>query len=381
MYALTNGLIFDGWKFIDDKSIIIDEGTGIVDIVDDKVIAKSLKRINVDGAIICAGFIDVQINGCGGVLFNDDISSCTLETMFKTCLKFATTGFVPTLITASEADIKKAVEVAKTFYKNPDAGLLALHIEGPFISPQKSGTHAKNLIRKLDADIVDFLCKEVKEIPIILTVAPEEQDLTLIRKLSLGGVKVSMGHTNANYAQCLDGFVNGITMATHLFNTMTPFEGRSPGGVGAVLANDIYAGIIVDGFHSDFASVSFAKKVKGDKLYIVTDAATSMGTKLKEFNFGGYKVFVKDGICRNEAGALAGSNIDMLSSVANAVTKANIPLIEALRMATLYPAQMLGIANKIGIITKGAAANLAVFDDKFKHKRTIFNGKFVNLKG
>ncbi|MDR1951940.1 MAG: N-acetylglucosamine-6-phosphate deacetylase [Elusimicrobiota bacterium] len=378
MYAIVNAEIFDGYNFLKNKAVIIDENK-IKDIIDASCLDKDINTLNAAGNFLSAGFIDLQINGCGGALFNDDISEKTLEIMFKTVLKFGCTSFVPTLITAEEKDIKLAIDAAISFYKKNPNAILGIHIEGPYISKKKSGTHNPSLIKRIDLDFVDYLCKKVKDIPITLTIAPEENDISFIRKLALGGVKLSIGHSNASYDEAMESFANGVTNATHLFNTMTQFESRSPGIVGAIFNSDIYAGIIVDGIHSDFNCVRIAKKNKGDKLYIVTDAATSMGSQLKEFDFGGFKVFVKDGICRNEAGALAGSNIDMASSVKNAVLNAGIPLDEAIRMATLYPAKSMGVNMQIGSVKKDMTANLAIFDRNFKVKTSIFNGNILSL--
>jgi N-acetylglucosamine-6-phosphate deacetylase len=374
MYALIGGVIFDGWSFIKNKAVVFEENKDIIDIVDDKNIDSSIKLINVDGAFITAGLVDVQINGCGGVLFNDDISTKALSIMHDACLKFGCTTFAPTLITACEEDMRKAVDAVCEFRSLRKNAVACLHFEGPFISPKKSGTHNPSIIRKLDDKAVDFLIEAAKKLPIVVTLAPEEQDMALVNKLYKNGLRLSVGHSNATYDEAVAGFTNGITMATHLFNTMPPFEGRKPGLIGAVLANDVYAGVIVDGVHSSFHSIALAKKIKGNKLYIVTDAAASMGSDLTEFEFGGFKVYVKDGICRNENGALAGSNIDMLSSLKNAAAYIDIGLEEAIKMATLYPARAVGIDSTIGSVVKGRAANLAVFDKDFNHKMTIFNG-------
>ena len=376
MYAVMGALIFDGYEFHKDKTLIIDKNI-IADIVDSKTIPQTIKKIDLEGLTLCAAFIDLQINGCGGVLFNDDISVKTIQTMFETVRRFGCATFVPTLITADDKDIKAAISAAADFHKQNPFVIPALHIEGPFISKKRAGTHNPNIIRAMDGEMVDFLIESSRDIPIILTIAPEENDPALIRKLALNGIKLSIGHSAASYAQAVCGISNGIKTATHLFNAMTPFEGRSPGVVGAVLNNDIYSGIIVDGIHSDFNSVAIAKKAKGAKLYIVTDAATSMGSDLKEFYFGGFKVFVKDGVCRNENGALAGSNIDMASSVKNAVRHAGIAPDEAIRMATLYPSKFLGLEMSIGSIQKGMQANLTAFDGEFRVKKTMVGGEIV----
>ncbi len=376
-YAIVGAKIFTGDVFIKSKAVVIC-GDTIEDIVDIATLG-DIKQIDCSNKIIAPGFIDLQLNGCGGVLFNDNISEATLSTMHATNLKFGTTSFLPTLITAPQEDIISAIKVASAYHRKYCNSVIGVHIEGPYISKIKKGIHNPIHMHEIPEEIIDFLIESNKNIPIKITMAPEENSLDKIRRLALGGVKISIGHSNADYATAAAGINSGIRMATHLFNAMSAMKGRSPNVVGAVLNSDIYAGIIADGYHVDFNSIKIAKKLKGDKLFIVTDAVTPMGSDMKEFKFADQTIYVVDGKCVNSAGTLAGANIDMMSSVRNIAEYVGIGLEEALRMASLYPAKAMGVDFNLGRIAKGFIANLVVFDDKYMVKKTIDNGVIHNI--
>lgn len=377
-YAITSKKIFDGEQFLSNKAIIISENK-IEDILDLKDIG-SIELIDYQDNIIAPAFIDLQLNGCGGVLFNDDISEQTLEVMHKTNLRFGTTSFLPTLITTSEENIKKAVEVVTKFHEKHPFNVIGIHIEGPYISKIKKGIHNPIYMKPISLEMVNFLVEAGKKVPIKITMAPEENSIDRIKQLVDGGVKVSIGHTNADYKTAKEGIRAGISFATHLFNAMSPMEGRSPNVVGAVLdSHSVHAGIIVDGYHVDYASISLVKEIKKDKLYIVTDAVTPMGTDMEQFQFADQTIYVRDGKCENKDGTLAGANIDMMASVANAVNHANISVCEALRMASLYPAEAMGKSNIIGRIAKQYVANFVILDRDYKTVATIDCGKVIKL--
>ncbi|MDR0484967.1 MAG: N-acetylglucosamine-6-phosphate deacetylase [Alphaproteobacteria bacterium] len=378
VYAITAKKVFDGEAFQSNKAIIIDNNK-IKDIIALEDIG-NIELINYGDNIIAPGFIDLQINGCGGVLFNDSISPETIEIMLKTNLSCGTTSFLPTLITASESDVKKAVETATLMHEKYPHNIIGVHIEGPYISKIKKGIHNPVHMKAISSEMVDFFVSFAKKIPIKLTLAPEENDVAKIQQLVDGGVKVSIGHSNANYIQAIAGVNAGISLATHLFNAMSPFEGRNPNVVGAVLnSNSVHAGIIIDGNHVDFASVALVAKIKKEKLYMVTDAATPMGTDMKEFRFADQLVYVKGDKYVNKDGTLAGANINMMESIANAVEKVNLPLSESLKMASLYPANALGV-SKLGRVLKGYIANLVVFSSDYNLVATIDGGNIINLK-
>ncbi len=379
MKAFAAERIFDGYDFLRGRAIIA-EGAVIRDIVPAGAAPPEAELIDLGEVTLAPGFIDLQINGCGGVLFNDDISAAAIGKMCRTSRRFGTTSIMPTLITSDEADFRKAVEAAIEFYAANPTAIMGVHLEGPFISRAKRGAHNAKYIRPIDAETVDFLCDKVREIPIVLTAAPEENDHKLLRRLALGGVRLSLGHTNATYEEAMAGIADGgMRLATHLFNAMSAFESRSPGAVGAVLNSSLYTGLIVDGRHSSFHSVNLVKKIKGDRIYIVTDAVTPMGTDMTEFPFAGQMVKVVDGKCVNDEGALAGSNIDMLSSVKNAVLSAGIEEGEALRMATLFPASAMGMELRVGALRSGMAANMVAYTRDFKLAKTYFQGEEAQI--
>ncbi len=380
-YILFSKKIFNGYNFLYDHAIVVENGK-IVDIDFKNIILERYKNLpihDMKNHVIAPSFIDLHINGCGGVLLNDDISINTLEIMHKTNLKFGCTSFLPTLITTTPEEIKEAVNLVAKLYKEQQyKKILGIHIEGPYISSVKKGIHNAKFIKPIDLAMVDFLIEKAIEVPIKITMAPETNDLSLIHKLAQNGVIVSLGHSNATHAQAQQAIEHGISLGTHLFNAMSGFEGRNPGVVGALLNSDIPCGIIVDGYHVNYNSIALVKKIKQEKLYIVTDAVTPMGTDMSSFTFANQEIMVEHGKCVNKDGTLAGSHIDMMSSVKNCVQHVGISLAESLRMASLYPARVMSLQNDLGLISKGFIANLVVFDENFKMMNVIENGQIIN---
>jgi N-acetylglucosamine-6-phosphate deacetylase len=375
-YALVGAKIFDGENFLESHNIIIENET-IKDIV--KYIPEDIKIYDFSGCTITPGFIDLQINGCGGVLLNDDISEKTLSIMAKTCAKYGVTSFLPTLITTTEDNIKKAIAVLSVFHEKQPHQVIGIHIEGPYISKVKKGAHNAQYIKPIDQNMVSYLSEAVKKLPIKITMAPEENDINLIKQLIDAGVRVSIGHSNANYDQAQKSIDIGVSLGTHLFNAMSSFEGRSPGVVGAILNNDsLYSGVIVDGHHVDFKSIEIVKKIKKDRIYVVTDAVTPMGTEMEEFYLADQLVRVKNGACINENGNLAGANIDMLSSFKNLVFELQFSEKEAFKMISSIPAKAFGVDNKLGYIKAGFIANLVILDSNFNIKHVLQNGEKPN---
>ena len=344
MYAIVNGKVFDGEKFLEGIALIVD-GKKIAHLIKESELDTkhpAIKKRDAFGGYITPGFIDLQINGCGGVLFNDNISEETLQTMHRTNLRYGCTSYLPTLITTRDENIIKALDLIDSLKdRKEDIGVLGLHIEGPYISVERKGIHNPKFIRKFDQKMLERICRTGGEGVKILTLAPENNDGKIISALVESGIKVALGHTNATYSQIEEKKIHGITLATHLYNGMSNFTHRDPGAVGAVLDSNIYAGIIVDGLHSDFAAVSIAHKIKRDKLYLVTDAVAPVGTEMDYFYFEGNKVYHRDGKCFGEDGTLGGSALTMIDGVKNLVTNVHLPLEEAIRMATLYRQKLL----------------------------------------
>lgn len=374
-YALTNGVIYTGETVLYQHAVIV-KGDRIDAIVRQTDLPKDLAKIELNGANLCAGFIDLQLNGCGGVMFNEETSVKTLEIMQETNLKSGTTSYLPTFITAPDEGMKQAVQVMREYLAKHQNQALGLHLEGPYLSVAKKGVHRPDYIREASGEMIDFLCNN-SDVITKLTLAAENPTADHLDKFINAGILVSIGHSNATFEQAKARIAQGIGFATHLHNAMSPISsGRDGGVVGAVLDSDIYAGIIVDGLHVDWSNVRIAKKLKGDKLVIVTDAVAPAGTTLDKFTFVGKTVYVKDGKCVDEFGSLGGANITMIESLQNVVQYADISLEEAIRMCTLYPAKAIQVDDKLGSIAVGKIANLSVFDHQFKVIGTAVNGNW-----
>ncbi|EKK4081962.1 N-acetylglucosamine-6-phosphate deacetylase [Cronobacter dublinensis] len=379
MYALTHGRIYTGHDILDDHAIVIADGLieRLCPLAD---LPAGIEQRDMGGAIIAPGFIDVQLNGCGGVQFNDTadaVSVDTLEIMQKANEKSGCTSYLPTLITCSDALMKQSVRVMRDYLSHHKNQALGLHLEGPWLNIVKKGTHNPDYVREPDAELVDYLCENADVITKI-TLAPERVAPEVIAKLTAAGIVVSAGHSNATLKEAKKGFRAGIRFATHLFNAMPYITGREPGLTGAIFDEpDVFCGIIADGLHVDFANVRLAKKVKGDKLCLVTDATAPAGANIDEFIFAGKTIYYRNGLCVDENGTLSGSALTMIEGVRNLVEHVNIALDEALRMATLYPARAMGVAHRLGSIEAGKVANLTAFTRDYKIIKTIVNGNEV----
>lgn len=375
MYALSNCKIYTGSDVLTDHAVII-ENDLIQSIVPVAELPQCIEVKDLAGANLSPGFIDLQLNGCGGVMLNDAITPETMQIMHEANLKSGCTSFLPTLITSSDEDMRTAISAAREYHNQYQNQSLGLHLEGPYLNVAKKGIHNVDFIRPSDESMIDLICANA-DIIAKVTLAPEQNDPEHIARLKAAGIVVSIGHTNATYAEARKGFEAGITFATHLFNAMTPMVGREPGVVGAIYDTpDVYAGIIADGFHVDYANIRIAHKIKGEKLVLVTDATAPAGANIDHFIFVGKKVYYRDGKCVDENGTLGGSALTMIEAVQNSVEHAGIALDEALRMATLYPATAIGVEDRLGRVRKGMVANLTIFDRDFKVKATVVNGQY-----
>lgn len=376
MYALKNCRIYTGSDVLDNHAIIID-GDLIQNICLESELPEGIETHSLNGANVSPGFIDLQLNGCGGVMFNDQITADTIHVMHQANLKSGCTSFLPTLITSSDDDMKAAVSAARDYQSQYQNQSLGLHLEGPYLNVAKKGIHSIDYIRHSDDAMIQFICDNA-DVVTKVTLAPELTPEKHIKQLVDAGIIVAAGHTNSSYVEARKGFEAGITFATHLFNAMTPIAGREPGTVGAIYDTpDVYTGIIADGFHVDYANIRIAHKLKGEKLVLVTDAVAPAGADMDHFIFVGKKVYYRDGKCVDENGTLGGSALTMIEAVQNSVEHVGIALDEALRMATLYPARAIGVDNKLGTIRKGLVANLTVFDREFHVKATVVNGNYT----
>ncbi|WP_086982734.1 N-acetylglucosamine-6-phosphate deacetylase [Vibrio aphrogenes] len=375
MYALINAKIYTGHDVLTGQAVVIENGM-IQSILQQDELPNDIETIDLKGANLSPGFIDLQLNGCGGVMLNDDITADAMQIMHNANLKSGCTSFLPTLITSSNEDMQQALSAAREYQQRYQNQSLGLHLEGPYLNVLKKGIHRPDFIRKSDDDMIQTICDN-HDVVAKVTLAPEQNSPEHIRRLREAGIIVSIGHTNATYSEARAGFANGITFATHLFNAMTPMVGREPGVVGAIYDTpEVYAGIIADGFHVDYANIRIAHKIKGDKLVLVTDATAPAGADMDHFIFVGKKVYYRNGKCVDENGTLGGSALTMIEAVQNTVEHVGIALDEALRMATLYPARAIGVDHKLGQVKPGLVANLTVFDRDFNVKATVVNGQY-----
>ncbi len=377
MFALTHCHIFNGKTWLNHHALVIEDNK-ISAILPIDQLASAIPQHNLQGAKVSAGFIDLQLNGCGGVMFNNDISLQTLQTMHDTNLKSGTTSFLPTLISSPDQDMQRAIHVTRQYMAQHTHQVLGLHLEGPYTNVKRKGIHPENQIRALEDTMVTLLCDNA-DVICKITLAPECNQRTVIQRLKTAGIIVSLGHTGATYDETNAGIEAGITFATHLYNAMTPtLNGREPGVVGAIYDHpSIYAGIIVDGFHVHYANVRLAHRVLGERLCLVTDAtaAANAPADLSEFDFCGTTVYIKNGRCLDAKGTLGGSALTMIEGIRNLVEHVGISLESALNMASLYPARAIGVDDKLGSIAINKIANLVIFDDHYDVQGTVINGK------
>jgi N-acetylglucosamine-6-phosphate deacetylase len=374
--ALINGRVLIDSGLVENLCVLLEQDR-IVDIVEatDPRCATAQQR-DLGGNLLLPGFIDSQVNGGGGVLFNDAPSVAAIRAIGSAHRKFGTTGFLPTLISADLDVVAKAIEAVQAALDSGAPGVLGIHIEGPFLNVERKGIHDPDKIRELDPAAVKLLTS-LRGGRTLVTLAPEMTTPEMIRKLAIAGVVVSAGHSNATYQQIRVALQEGLTGFTHLFNAMSQLQGREPGVVGAALDDpDSWCGIIVDGEHTDPVVLRISMRCKRhDRFMLVTDAMPSVGTDNESFDLQGRRITVAGNLCLDEDGRLAGSNIDMASCVRNAISMLGLPLPEAVRMASLYPAEFLGLGHEVGRIARAYKANFVLADDQLQVLDTWIDGQ------
>jgi N-acetylglucosamine-6-phosphate deacetylase len=374
--ALVNGKVLEGETLRAGRAVLL-KAARIVDVVDaDDPRCRAATHYDLGGDLLLPGFIDSQVNGGGGVLFNDAPNVETIRVIGAAHRRFGTTGFMPTLISADLDVVARAIAAVRAALAAGVPGVLGIHIEGPFLNAARKGVHDPAKLRELDASALGLL-SSLREGRTLVTLAPEMTTPELIAKLVQAGVVVSAGHSNATYAEMQPALAHGLTGFTHLFNAMSQLTGREPGVVGAALSDpDSFCGIIVDGVHTDPVVLRLALRCKSyQRFMLVTDAMPSVGTRDAFFNLQGRRVSVQGTVCLDEDGRLAGSNIDMASCVRNAVSMLGLPLAQAVRMASQSPAEFLGLARDTGRIAAGCRANLVLADEELNVRETWIDGR------
>jgi N-acetylglucosamine-6-phosphate deacetylase len=374
--ALVNGRVLLDGGFVEGWAVLVD-GSRIaaVTMTDDPRCAR-VQRRDLRGAMLLPGFVDCQVNGGGGVLFNDDPSVESIAAIGRAHRRFGTAAFLPTLISDDLSVIAQAIAAVREAIAAGVPGVIGVHIEGPFLSVARKGTHDPAKFRDLDAQGVALL-SSLGVGRTLVTLAPEMATAETIRALANAGVVISAGHTDATFEETRLALKSGVTGVTHLFNAMSPLANREPGTVGAALDDpDCWCGLIVDGRHVHPAVLRVALRAKRpDRFMLVTDAMPGVGSDRDDFMLQGKRIEVRGGVCVDENGTLSGSAIDMASAVRNTVELLGLPLEQAARMASTYPAEFLGLGDELGRIAPGYRASLVAMDDTFRVLETWIDGR------
>lgn len=356
--ALVGARILAGSAFVEGHALVIN-GARIESVTPEKDIPAACERIALGGGDLLPGFIDAQVNGGGGVLFNDTPTVEGIRSIGAAHRRFGTTGFLPTLISDDLAAMEGAIEAVAQAIAQGAPGVLGIHLEGPFLNPARAGIHDRAYIRKIADVDLDRLTR-LRGGRTVVTLAPECVPPETIRKLTAKGAIVCAGHSAATYDETRTALGEGLRGFTHLFNAMTPFTSREPGMVGAALADDrSFCGLIADMHHVHPASIAVAMRAKpADRFFLVTDAMPTVGWTQSTFMLGNTAVTAKDGRLTGPDGTLAGAHLDMARAVRNMIGGAGVSPARAVMMASAAPAAFLGMSETRGRIAPGLAADL-----------------------
>ena len=376
--AFTAARIFDGDLWHEDSALLIQDGK-VAGIVGGNEIPAGASVRSMDGARIVPGFVDLQVNGGGGVLLNEQPDVDGIRTICAAHARFGTTALLPTLITDTREITGRTIAAGIAAREAKVPGFLGLHLEGPHLSIARKGAHDPKLIRPMEADDLGHITGARTRLDVLLTtVAPENVTNDQIAALAAAGVTVSLGHSDSSYATVRAAVAAGARMMTHLFNAMSPLGHREPGMVGGALDfGHLNAGLIADGFHVDPVSIGVALRSKKGpgRIFLVTDAMSTIGTDMTGFTLNGREIYRRDGRLTLADGTLAGADIDMISCVRFMHERVGLDLQEALRMASLYPAEAIGMAGRKGRLTHGHDADFVVLDDELAVRATFIGGR------
>lgn len=369
--AIVNGIIHTGDEIL-NNSVIIIENDVILSI--QKEIPTEIEVVDLRGDHLSAGFIDIQINGGEKHYFSQTPTEETIHDIYESSLKYGTTHTLPCLISSSKETILKGIEAIRSYRSKHKNGVLGMHLEGPFLNPLKRGAHSLTQVRKPTNSELEEIIRYGKDVIKVITIAPEcfsEEQLDMLLE---SGIVISAGHSTMTYKEASYYFAKGINLVTHLFNAMTQFGHREPGLVGATFENEaVYAPIILDGAHCDYAAARLAYKLKKDKFFLITDA-TFLGRKVSNFKWENFDAHLENGFYRNDEGNLAGASISMDEAVRNAHQHLNVTIDEAIKMATCRVASAIKMEDKLGKIKPGYPASFVRFnDDLSKVESLIFN--------
>lgn len=367
-FTLIADYLFDGTQLYKELPVTVVDGH--VHSLDTRKDAP-VRRVS---GILAPGFIDTQVNGGGGVLLNTAPSVQTLQTMIRAHATFGTTNLLATVISSAIETASQVADAVSTALYAGLPGLLGVHFEGPHISSEKKGIHNADVLRPLSDAEMRLYCRDDLG-QVVVTIAPEVVPVEQIRTLTEYGVHVSLGHSHASYAQTVSALQAGATGFTHLFNAMSSFTSREPNVTGAALdCRDSWCGIILDGFHVHPAAARIALKAKGaDKIMLVTDAMSTVGSDQQEFVFDNHHINLNNDRLLSHTGQLAGSALTMIGAVNNAISMLGVSTCEALRMASFNPAKFLGTEQSMGIAKPGACADFVLLSGALQSSLSINN--------
>jgi N-acetylglucosamine-6-phosphate deacetylase len=359
-HALLADRVFDG-TVVHERAAVVIAGSRIVAVVPQPELPRTVSKRNLpDEAWLAPGFIDLQVNGGGDVLFNDAPTSAAITAIGRAHRKFGTTGFLPTLISDTAEKMRAAVNAAQAL-ADLEPSVLGIHLEGPFLSPEKSGVHNVQYLRPPTRSDRELLTASRKG-AMLVTLAPERVPPGFIAELAAAGVRVALGHSMATYAETRAAMQQGLRGFTHLFNAMRPLESREPGPIAAALESpEASFGMIADGYHVDPATLRLALRGAAQPM-LVTDAMPPVGGSRTTFTLYGEPITLRNGRCTRSDGTMAGAALDMASAVRNCVRMLSVSLDDALRLASTNPAQFIGLGHLIGRLAPGYRADLVALD-------------------
>ncbi|MBZ9795641.1 N-acetylglucosamine-6-phosphate deacetylase [Mesorhizobium sp. ES1-4] len=365
-FALTGARIFDGDDWHEGHALVVRDGL-VEAMLPQGALAGDIRAFDTGGGMLVPGFVDIQVNGGGGVMLNDHPDDASIETICRAHAPFGTTALLPTLITDTPAITAAAIAAGEAAARQKVPGFLGLHLEGPHLSIARKGAHDPALIRPMtDADQAMLVAARQKMPVLLTTIAPESVDPARVTALAEAGIVVSLGHSDTGYAMARTFAEAGASVVTHLFNAMSQIGNREPGLAGAAIdTGALSAGLIADGIHVHPATIRIAldAKLGPGRIVLVTDAMATIGTDMTSFTLNGRTIYRKDGSLRLADGTLAGADLDMISAIRFMHRTVGLELSEALRMASLYPAQAIGQSHRLGRFANGTAADIVALSD------------------
>jgi N-acetylglucosamine-6-phosphate deacetylase len=362
--AYTNATIFNGEQFLENHAVLVHDGI-IEAIIAANMLPNNVQIIDCNNQLLVPAFLDLQVYGAGGQLFSAYPTTTALQLLAKHNASTGTTGCLATIATQPMPVIMACITAIKNYWQQGGQGILGMHLEGPYINETKRGAHVKEWVTSPTVTDIDTLLNHANGVIKMITIAPECVDEGVIELLKNANIKIAIGHSNANFEQATHYLNNGVSTITHLYNAMSPLHHREPGIVGAAMQHpSATASIIPDGIHVHYEAVKIAKQQMGERLYFITDAVTPTSNEPYQHVLNNDHYTLPNGI-------LSGSALTMLKVVKNAVDFCHIKLEEALRMASLYPARVMGLQQQFGRIAPGFKAHFALLSANLENAELV----------